>query len=266
MGNWKEEPWNAYLEMMGEQGKVSWEKESFDNLSYMDQVAAGFAALHGQVNNGGFMQFFDNGYGFMLDRLIELSDNLNMDETHDLLKQVRSRLREYGIDPENFIQQEREISEDDYAALNTDLSHADCTFYSGLSEAIEARMDEVCRSERKEAQENAENSLRELLQQRLKDAVGRPYHFVSFDSSPAPFNNNGTYTLTATIYMDNDEEYEVEFHYSHGIHDAGFWVASFSWNTQGATRFSCEGLARHNTVLSIVQDAINESKQPLNDE
>jgi len=55
-----------YVEMSND-NKEGYTEKKFKNLNENDQIAYGVMNFIYQVNNGGFRQLFDNGYGFLID-------------------------------------------------------------------------------------------------------------------------------------------------------------------------------------------------------
>lgn len=90
-----------------------WKKEKNKNLSYVDfldqvekelsllhKVSVIFGKLNYQVENGGFLQWYDNGYSCSIEELIEtLEVNKQFNEVLKILENVRDSL-EYLEDGE----------------------------------------------------------------------------------------------------------------------------------------------------------------------
>lgn len=132
--------WEKHLNQMDEDEKEGWHEDGYSQLSREDQMAVGFAKLHGQVCNGGFLQFFGNGFGYLFDDLMEYSESLGLSQTLDVLKDVKDVLRDFYIDPCRYVQWERYSDQGDYEWVVDQFDKLSDRFYDGSDDEIKEAM------------------------------------------------------------------------------------------------------------------------------
>ena len=130
-------PWREVLVQMDQNGKKGWSEDGYGVLPEEEKIAVSFSKLAGQVNNGGFHQFFSNGYGFYLPDLKKFSRQLDMEGLADLLEEVEDRLDEVCVQAENTSPKQ--------PYHQAQLDDLDERFYEKWSDRVEERLNHFFR-------------------------------------------------------------------------------------------------------------------------
>lgn len=122
---------------MDRNGKVGWNEEGFEKLSYVEKVLISTYNLLAQVYNGGFEQYYYNGYGFADEFLKEeVAEVLDIPELKAILKDANTTYKELkNLDLDK-----------SRCELEDRLDFLDEEFYENIAEELEGELEKYLKN------------------------------------------------------------------------------------------------------------------------